>query len=343
MPETVVVTGCAGFIGYHVARRLLELGADVLGIDNMNAYYDVRLKEDRLASLRAYDRFEFERASVDDLPALDRTFRRSAVSVVVHLAAQAGIRYSVENPHAFVQSNVVGFMNVLECCRQAGVGHLLYASSSSVYGANEKQPFSPHDGVGHPVSIYAATKRANELMAHAYSHLYGLPTTGLRLFTVYGPWGRPDMAVFKFTRSILAGEPISIYNEGRMKRDFTYIDDVAEAIVRLVRKRPEPNVEWSGAAPHPDPATSYAPFRIYNVGARRPVPLLDVVSLLEEKLGVAANKRFMPMQDGDVAETYADVGDLRRDIGYEPATPIEEGIAKFVEWYKEYYGAIGGG
>jgi UDP-glucuronate 4-epimerase len=331
----VLVTGVAGFIGFHVATRLLERGDSVVGIDNLNPYYDVRLKEARLARLVDQPAFRFLRLNLADRFGMDSLFARERPECVVHLAAQAGVRYSLTNPHAYVESNLVGFLHVLEGCRHTQVSHLVYASSSSVYGANTQMPFSVHDNVDHPVSLYAASKKANELMAHTYSHLYGLPTTGLRFFTVYGPWGRPDMALFLFTKAILAGEPIEVFNRGEMRRDFTYIDDIVAGVVRVMDTLPQPNPAWSGMAP--DPGTSQAPYRIYNIGNNQPVELLRFISVLEECLGHKAEKRLLPMQAGDVPETYADVDDLMRDVGFRPSTPIEVGIARFVEWYRSYY------
>lgn len=333
----LLVTGAAGFIGFHVSRRLLDRGDEVVGLDNLNDYYDVRLKHDRLAQLAGRARFRFVKADLADRAAVEQLFADAKPQVVIHLAAQAGVRYSLQNPHAYVDSNLVGFMNILEGCRHHGVRHLTYASSSSVYGANTTMPFSVHHNVDHPVSLYAATKKANELMAHTYSHLYRLPTTGLRFFTVYGPWGRPDMALFKFTKAILSGQPIDVYNHGRMQRDFTYIDDIAEGVVRVADRVPEPNPVWSGDAP--DPGTSLAPYKIYNIGNHQPVELLYFIEVLENCLGRKAERNLLPIQAGDVPATYADVDDLRRDVGFQPATPIEEGIARFVAWYGEYYGA----
>jgi UDP-glucuronate 4-epimerase len=332
----LLVTGAAGFIGFHVSRRLLERGDEVVGLDNLNDYYDVRLKHDRLAQLQGQTRFRFVQAELADREALRQLFAADRPEVVIHLAAQAGVRYSLENPHAYVDSNLVGFMNILEGCRHHGVRHLAYASSSSVYGANTRMPFSVHHNVDHPVSLYAATKKANELMAHTYSHLFRLPTTGLRFFTVYGPWGRPDMALFTFTRAMLAGQPIDVYNQGRMQRDFTYIDDIAEGVIRVADRVPVPNPTWSGDTP--DPGTSLAPYKIYNIGNHQPVELLYFIEVLEKCLGRQAEKRLLPIQAGDVPATYADVDDLIRDVGFRPATPIEEGIARFVAWYREYYG-----
>jgi UDP-glucuronate 4-epimerase len=331
----VLVTGVAGFIGCHVTRYLLERGDTVVGIDNLNTYYDVRLKEARLALLAGHERFHFLRLDLADRPGLNELFARQQPERVVHLAAQAGVRYSLTNPHGYVESNLVGFLHILEGCRQTQVQHLVYASSSSVYGANTKMPFSIHDNVDHPVSLYAASKKANELMAHTYSHLYGLPTTGLRFFTVYGPWGRPDMALFLFTKAILAGEPIQVFNHGKMRRDFTYIDDIVEGVVRVLGTIPQPNPSWSGT--NPDPGTSKASYRIYNIGNNQPVELLHFIEVLEAYLGRKAEKQLLPMQAGDVQETYAAVDDLMRDVGFRPSTPISEGIARFVEWYRTYY------
>lgn len=331
----VLVTGTAGFIGSFLAHRLLDRGDEVIGIDNLNDYYDVRLKQARLARLKVRSGFTEIRASLEDRQAITETFRRFRPRRVVNLAAQAGVRYSLENPFSYIDSNLVGFGNLLEACRHFEVEHLVYASSSSVYGANTKMPFSVHHNVDHPLSLYAATKKANELMAHTYSHLYGLPTTGLRFFTVYGPWGRPDMALFKFTQNILEGKPIDVYNYGKHKRDFTYIDDIVEGIVRVLDRPAQPNPAWSGDCP--DPGTSHAPYRLYNLGCHQPVELLRFIEVLEEALGIPAKKNFLPMQPGDVPETFADVSDLRQAVGYAPSTPIEVGIARFVAWYKEYY------
>ncbi|AHG90030.1 NAD-dependent epimerase/dehydratase [Gemmatirosa kalamazoonensis] len=337
MPSTVLVTGAAGFIGYHVAQRLLARGDRVIGLDNLNDYYDPTLKETRLAHLRERDSFEFVLLDIADRAGMEALFARRDFTRVVHLAAQAGVRYSLVNPHAYVDANVTGFVNVLEGCRHGGIEHLVYASTSSVYGANTHMPFSEHDGVGHPVSLYAATKRANELMAHTYSHLFRLPTTGLRFFTVYGPWGRPDMALFTFAKSILAGEPIQVFNHGQMRRDFTYVDDIAEGVVRALDRTAAPNPDWRSDAP--DPATSDAPFRVYNIGNHDSVPLLRFIEVLEECLGRPAIKQMLPMQPGDVPATYADVDDLARDVGFAPHTPIEVGVRRFAEWYLSYYGA----
>lgn len=330
-----LVTGAAGFIGFHLIERLLAEGVEVVGIDNMNDYYDVALKEARLSRLEGRKGFAFFREDLADDAALERMFCRFEPDVVVNLAAQAGVRYSLKNPGAYVQSNLVGFVNVLECCRHYGVKHLVYASSSSVYGGNKEMPFSVHHNVDHPVSLYAATKKSNELMAHCYSHLYGLPTTGLRFFTVYGPWGRPDMAYFLFTRAILAGESITVFNQGRMQRDFTYIDDIVEGIYRVMGRIPKAEPSWDFQ--NPDSGTSWAPYRVYNIGNNKPVELMRMIETLEQCLGQEARKEFLPMQLGDVEATFADVDDLMRDVGFAPETSIEEGLARFVEWYREYY------
>jgi UDP-glucuronate 4-epimerase len=331
----ILVTGAAGFIGYHVALALLERGATVIGADNLNQYYDPALKDARLALLKGHAGFSFHRIDLAHREATAKLFSETRPDLVVHMAAQAGVRYSLEAPETYIDSNLVGFGNILEGCRHNGVRHLTYASSSSVYGANTLKPFSVHHNVDHPVSLYAVTKKANELMAHSYSHLYGLPTTGLRFFTVYGPWGRPDMALFKFTKAILAGEPIEVYNDGLMRRDFTYIDDVVEGVVRVAVKPAAANPDWNGDAP--DPGTSSAPYRIYNIGNSQPVDLLSMVETLERVLGREAKKTWLPMQPGDVPETSADVDDLVRDVGYRPGTPLAEGIARFVSWYRDYY------
>jgi len=330
-----LVTGAAGFIGFHVAQRLLRDGRAVVGLDIVNDYYDPRLKEARLEILRRDARFSDVRVDLTDRASMKSLFAQYRFAVVIHLAAQAGVRYSLEHPHAYVDANMEGFINVLEGCRHNECGHLLFASSSSVYGANTKLPFSVQDNVDHPVSLYAASKKANELMAHAYSHLYRIPATGLRFFTVYGPWGRPDMAMFIFARAILGGTPIKLFNRGNMRRDFTYVDDVTEAIVRLMDHPPQANPQWSGD--RPDPATSAAPWKIYNIGNNNPEELLHVVSLLEKEFGRSAAKELLPMQPGDVPATYADVEDLARDIGFHPATKIEDGIARFAKWYREYH------
>jgi UDP-glucuronate 4-epimerase len=330
----ILVTGAAGFIGYHVAHRLLENGAQVVGLDNLNAYYDPKLKDARLAELKKYDRFQFTKLDLADGAGMAALFAKHRFPFVVHLAAQAGVRYSLIDPQAYVDSNLTGFNNVLEGCRHNGCRHLVFASSSSVYGSNTRMPFSIHDNVDHPLSLYGASKKANELMAHSYSHLFKLPTTGLRFFTVYGPWGRPDMAMWIFASAILAGQPIKLFNNGNMRRDFTYIDDVVEAIVRLVDRAPRANPDWSGDAP--DPGSSSAPWRVYNIGNNNPVDVPKVVSILEKELGRTAKKEMLPMQPGDVPATYADVEDLMRDVDFRPATLIEEGISRFVKWYREY-------
>ena len=333
---TVLVTGAAGFIGMHVAERLLQAGHRVVGIDNLNDYYDPALKQARLEQLARHEAFTFQRCDIADRPAISRVFAEYPITHVIHLAAQAGVRYSLENPHAYVDANLVGFVNILEACRHNGIAHLVYASSSSVYGGNTRMPFAEDDNVDHPISLYAATKKANELMAHTYSHLYGLPTTGLRFFTVYGPWGRPDMALFIFTKAIFEGRAIPLYNEGRMKRDFTYIDDVAEAVVRCVFKPATPDPDFASEAP--DPAVSSAPYRVFNIGNHTPVSLEHFVSLIEQATGRKAERRLEPMQPGDVPATYADVGRLKVWIGFEPSTPIEEGIPRFIAWYRAFYG-----
>jgi UDP-glucuronate 4-epimerase len=331
----VLVTGAAGFIGSALAQRLLDRGDEVVGIDNLNDYYDVRLKQARLERLRAHAGFVFQKLDIVERKAMSGLFAAGKFNAVVHLAAQAGVRYSIENPLAYIDSNVTGFMNVLEGCRHSRVGHLVFASSSSVYGANTQLPFSEHDNVDHPVSLYAATKKANELMAHTYAHLYGLPCTGLRFFTVYGPWGRPDMALFKFTEGILAGRPIPVFNRGEMVRDFTYIDDIVEGIVRVIGMPAAPAPGWSGD--RPDPATSYAPWRVFNIGNSQPVKLMRYIEVLEQCLGRKAIVELLPMQPGDVRTTIADVSDLERAVGFRPRTAVEEGVAKFVAWYKDYY------
>lgn len=333
--QTVLITGTAGFIGYHLAKKATGLGYAVVGIDNLNDYYEVTLKESRLRQLQELPGFSFERVDLADRQALNRLFSAHQFTCVVNLAAQAGVRYSLINPYAYLDSNLHGFLNVLEACRHHKVGHLIYASSSSVYGANKKMPFSIHHNVDHPISLYAASKKANELMAHTYSALYNLPTTGLRFFTVYGPWGRPDMALFLFTKAILEGKPIDVYNHGKMKRDFTYVDDIVEAISRLIPKPPQPNKDWSGY--QPDPATSFAPYKVYNIGNNKPVELLRFIEIIEEKTGKKAIKNFLPIQDGDVPETFADVDDLMRDVDFKPATPIEKGVSNFVDWFRDYY------
>ncbi|MEA2524568.1 MAG: UDP-glucuronate 4-epimerase [Thermomicrobiales bacterium] len=332
----VLVTGAAGFVGLYVGKLLLARGDEVIGLDNLNDYYDPRLKDARLAQLTSEPGFRFHRLDLADREGMSRLFAEERPESVVHLGAQAGVRYSLTNPAAYVDSNLVGFGNVLEGCRQTGVAHLVFASSSSVYGANTKVPFSVHDNVDHPVSFYAATKKANELMAHSYSHLYRLPTTGLRFFTVYGPWGRPDMAYFSFTKAIVEGKPIDVYNHGKMRRDFTYIDDIAEGVVRCLDTLPHPNPDWSGD--HPDPGTSSAPYRIYNIGNNRPVELLRFIEILEREIGKEAIKRFVDLQAGDVLATYADVEDLEAATGFRPRTSIEDGLARFVAWYRAFYG-----
>jgi UDP-glucuronate 4-epimerase len=337
MPEKkILLTGAAGFIGFHTAQRLLARGYAVVGLDNLNSYYDVTLKEARLAQLRQQPNFRFERLDLTDRESISSLFAKERFARVVHLAAQAGVRYSLEAPHAYVDTNVTGTLNILEGCRHNGIEHLVYASTSSVYGANTNMPFSVHNIADHPVSLYAATKRANELMAHTYSWLFKLPTTGLRFFTVYGPWGRPDMALFMFTRNILEGKPIDVFNNGHHKRDFTYVDDIAEGVVRASERSAEPDPNWSGNSP--DPSSSSAPFRIYNIGNNEPVQLLRYIEVIEECLGRKAQKNFLPMQPGDVPDTFADIDDLVRDVGYRPATPIETGVRHFVDWFCQYYG-----
>jgi UDP-glucuronate 4-epimerase len=331
----ILVTGAAGFIGFHLSRRLLDRGDEVIGLDNLNDYYDVSLKKDRLIQLKDHSSFRFYHLDLVDREAMAQLFVEHDFDGVVNLAAQAGVRYSLTNPYAYVDSNLVGFLNILEGCRHSEVKHLVFASSSSVYGANTKMPFSVQDNVDHPVSLYAATKKANELMAHSYSHLYQLPTTGLRFFTVYGPWGRPDMALFLFTKAILAGEPIEVFNYGKMQRDFTYIDDIVEGIVRVMDRIPQPDPTWSGANPHA--GSSKAPYRIYNIGNHQPVKLMYLIEVLEECLGRKAEKMMLPMQPGDVPATYADVEDLVQDVGFKPSTPIAVGVERFVNWYRTYY------
>jgi UDP-glucuronate 4-epimerase len=331
----ILVTGAAGFIGYHLSERLLGRGDDVLGIDNINDYYDPTLKEARLTRLQRHPRFRFLKQDITDREGMAALFANERPARVVHLAAQAGVRYSLTNPHAYTEANVTGFVNILEGCRHNGVEHLVFASTSSVYGANTKQPFSEHHNVDHPVSLYAATKKANELMAHTYAHLFRLPVTGLRFFTVYGPWGRPDMALFKFTRGILAGERIPVFNEGQMIRDFTYVDDIVEGVMRSLDQPAQPNPAWNGDAP--DPATSAAPYRVFNIGNNQPVLLLDCIAILEQCLGQKADMEFLPMQPGDVVSTMADVSELETAVGFRPQTPLATGIARFVEWYREYF------
>lgn len=331
----VLLTGAAGFIGMHVAERLLARGDEVVGVDNLNDYYDVRLKEARLARLTSIAGFRFVRMSVEDHDGMARLFAEEHFDRVVHLAAQAGVRYSLKNPKAYIDANIVGFMNVLEGCRHAGVRHLVYASSSSVYGGNTKMPFSEADSVDHPVSLYAATKKANELMAHTYSHLYGLPTTGLRFFTVYGPWGRPDMALFLFTRAMIEGRPIDVFNHGEMQRDFTYIDDIVEGVIRTLDRVAEPDATFDGE--HPHPGRSRAPFRVFNIGNQGPVKLLDFIVAIEQALGMTALKNLLPMQPGDVPATYADVSELAAWTGFSPSMPVVDGVARFVAWYRDFY------
>ena len=334
--DAILVTGAAGFIGFHVAQRLLSSGRDVVGLDSVNDYYDPALKRARLDVLTRQFNFTFVQSDLADREATKSLFAQHRFPAIVHLAAQAGVRYSLENPHAYSDANIEGFLNVLEGCRHHGCGHLLFASSSSVYGANTKLPFSVQDSVDHPISLYAASKKANELMAHAYSHLYRIPATGLRFFTVYGPWGRPDMAMFIFAKAILEGKPIRLFNHGNMRRDFTYVDDVVEAIARLIDQPPQGNPAWSGS--NPDPASSAAPWKIYNIGNNRPEELMHVVALLEKEFGRPAIKEMLPMQPGDVPATYADIEDLARDVGFRPATSIEDGIARFSKWFREYHG-----
>ena len=331
----ILLTGAAGFIGSHVALTLLGRGDEVVGVDNVNDYYDPTLKEARLARLTGRDGFSFRKLDVADRTGIEHLFAAGGFEKVIHLAAQAGVRYSLENPHAYIDSNIVGFTNILEGCRHSGVQHLTYASSSSVYGANTAMPFSVHQNVDHPLSLYAATKKANELMAHTYSHLYKLPTTGLRFFTVYGPWGRPDMAMFLFTKAILSGKPIDVFNNGQMRRDFTFVDDIAEGVVRTNDRTATANEAWHGDVP--DPGTSAAPYRLYNIGNNNPVELLYLIETIEKALGKTAVKNMLPMQMGDVPATYADVSDLTRDTGFTPATPIEVGVERFVAWYRQYY------
>ena len=333
---TTLVTGTAGFIGSHVALKLLERGDEVVGLDNVNDYYDVSLKEARIKRFEGKKGYTFHRLSLENRAGMEELFRKHKPKRVIHLAAQAGVRYSLENPHAYVDSNLVGFMNILEGCRHHSVEHLTYASSSSVYGANTTMPFSIHHNVDHPLSLYAATKKANELMAHTYSNMYGMPTTGLRFFTVYGPWGRPDMAMFIFAKAILAGKPIDVFNHGKMQRDFTYIDDIVEGVIRTSDHTARPNTTWNSA--QPDPGTSRLPYRVYNIGNNNPVELLYLIETLEKFLGRKAEKKLLPIQIGDVPATYADVEDLGRDVGFKPATPIETGVERFVKWYRAYYG-----
>lgn len=331
----ILVTGTAGFIGNFFAERLLARGDEVIGVDNVNDYYDIALKEARLNRIKNHPGFTEVRVGIHDRVAMDEVFKKYKPQRVVNLAAQAGVRYSIKNPYAYVDSNLLGFVNILEGCRHHDVEHLVYASSSSVYGANTKMPFSVHDNVDHPVSLYAATKKSNELMAHTYSHLYNIPTTGLRFFTVYGPWGRPDMAYFSFAKAIMEGRTIDVYNHGKMQRDFTYIDDIVEGVLRVTDRVPVSNSNWTGE--HPDPASSKAPYKIYNIGNNNPVQLMHMIETLESNLGMTAQKNFLPMQAGDVLATFADVDDLTRDVGFKPSTTIEAGLEKFVAWYKAFY------
>ncbi len=335
MNKTCLITGAAGFIGFHLARELCRQGWRVTGIDNLNDYYDVDLKKSRLAQLKPFGQFSFEKIDLVERGKLDALFRENDFDVVVHLAAQAGVRYSLENPHAYIESNLVGFANILEGCRHFQVKHLVFASSSSVYGMNSKTPFSVHDNVDHPVSLYAASKKANELMAHAYSHLYGLPCTGLRFFTVYGPWGRPDMAYFSFTKAILEGKPIDVYNYGKMMRDFTYVDDIVSGVIKILDVIPKPDPGWNREKPQA--GTSYAAYRIYNIGNNAPVDLMRFIDVLEEKLGKKAIRNLLPMQPGDVPVTCADIADLQATTGFSPSVPIEDGLERFVAWYQDYY------
>ena len=331
----ILVTGAAGFIGFHTAKQLLERGDTVVGLDNFNDYYDVKLKESRAAVLDNYDAFTMARIDLADRPAMEALFAKEKFDKVINLAAQAGVRYSIENPHSYIDSNIVGFLNILEGCRHNDVQHLTYASSSSVYGANTTMPFSIHQNVDHPLALYGATKKANELMAHTYSNLYNLPTTGLRFFTVYGPWGRPDMALFLFTRAIIEGKPIDVFNYGKHKRDFTYIDDIVEGVVRTSDNTATPNENWDPATP--DPGTSMAPYRLYNIGNQQPIELMDYIGAVEKCLGKTAEKNLLPLQPGDVPDTWADTQALADDVGYQPSTPIETGVKNFVEWYLEFY------
>lgn len=331
----VLVTGAAGFIGYHLSNKLCQSGIEVVGIDNLSDYYDVNLKKSRLALLKKHPQFMFQLLDLKSKIEVDQLFKEHRFEYVVNLAAQAGVRYSIQNPYAYLDSNITGFLNILEACRAYPPKHLVYASSSSVYGANKKMPFSVHDNVDHPISLYAASKKSNELMAHTYAALYNIPTTGLRFFTVYGPWGRPDMALFLFTKAIIEGKPIDVYNHGKMRRDFTYVDDIVEAIVRLIPKSPEGNKAWDGLKP--DPAFSFAPYRLFNIGNNKPVELTRFIEVIEENLGRKAIKNLMPIQDGDVPETYADVDDLMRETDFKPKTPLEDGVKKFIQWYLDYY------
>lgn len=330
-----MVTGAAGFIGFHLSQVLLKQGDSVTGIDNLNDYYDVDLKRSRLSQLEKHDNFKFVKAGIDNREMMEHLFKEAAFDVVVNLAAQPGVRYSLKNPHSYIESNIVGFTNILEGCRHNNVKHLVFASSSSIYGTNHKIPFSVSDNADHPVSLYAASKKANELMAHTYAHLYALPCTGLRFFTVYGPWGRPDMAYFSFTKAILEGKPIDVFNHGDMKRDFTYIDDIVEGIARVIERVPQPNPAWDRT--HPDPGSSYAPYKLYNIGNNNPVQLMKFIEVLEKNLGRKAAKNMLPMQPGDVPITYADVDELMKDVGFKPSTSIETGLQKFIKWYRGYY------
>ncbi|MFE4242172.1 NAD-dependent epimerase [Peribacillus butanolivorans] len=331
----ILVTGAAGFIGFHLTKRLLAQDINVIGVDNMNGYYDVLLKNDRLKILEKNPNFEFYKMDISNKEKLNQIFKDRTIQIVINLAAQAGVRYSIDNPDSYVNSNLVGFVNILEACRQYNVEHLIYASSSSVYGANTNIPFSTKDSVDHPVSLYAATKKSNELMAHTYSHLFNIPTTGLRFFTVYGPWGRPDMAYYSFTRNIMEENTIRVFNNGDMRRDFTYIDDIVEGIIRLLDNPPIYNETWDRA--NPDPSSSYAPYKIYNIGNNNPIKLMDFINTLENLIGKKARIEFLPMQPGDVKETYADISDLQADVGFYPATTVEEGLTQFVNWYNKYY------
>ena len=331
----ILVTGAAGFIGFNTSLKLLARGDEIIGLDNLNNYYDVQLKKDRLNQLKTHDNFSFIQMDLADKDGILNLFQTHKFNKVINLAAQAGVRYSIENPHAYIESNIVGFINILEGCRHTNVEHLAYASSSSVYGANTTMPFSIHHNVDHPLSLYAASKKSNELMAHTYSHLYNLPTTGLRFFTVYGPWGRPDMALFLFTKAILEDKAIDVYNEGKMKRDFTYIDDIVEGVIRVTDNTATINPNWDGA--NPDPGTSTAPYRVYNIGNNEPVQLMDFISAIEKATGKQAKKNMLPMQAGDVPATFADVDDLIADVDFKPKTNIEDGINKFVKWYRDYY------
>ncbi|MFN4290734.1 MAG: NAD-dependent epimerase [Permianibacter sp.] len=335
MSKRILVTGAAGFIGSHTSQRLLARGDSVVGLDNLNDYYSVQLKEDRLARLREQKNFDFVKCDLADRAGMEALFKREQFDAVIHLAAQAGVRYSITNPHVYIDSNVTGFLHILEGCRHSNVGHLVFASTSSVYGANELQPFSEHHSVDHPMTLYAATKKANELMAHSYAHLYGMAVTGLRFFTVYGPWGRPDMALFLFTKGILEGQPINVFNHGNMIRDFTYVDDIVSGVIGAMDRPAQPNPEWNGL--QPDPATSYANYRIFNIGNNRPVQLMEFIEAIEESVGKKAIKNFLPMQDGDVPSTCADVSELEAWTGFRPNTPVKEGVRRFVEWYRMYY------